>query len=170
MLVDFLFYFSLYFFSGLILVFYIVIQAYVRNITKFFDENIIKDALICFLCILLWPIIIIMISYSLYEDKKCFTKNDQHEKFELQLADLVDRITRCEVEIRETVCDPLNAAPPIPFGFLNGVWLKFCESLETHDELWTFDLIWESPWGAKIRYAGYAAVRKKTIINILYTC
>lgn len=169
MLSNFLFYFLLYFFCGFILVSYLVIQAYIRNLSHFFDDNIIKDALICFLCILLWPIIIMMISYSLYEDWKYSKTNNQYKQFELQLTDLVEKITICEVELREFVCDPLNAAPSIPFGHLNSAWLKFCEDLESQDELWTFDLLWSSPWGKNERFAGYASVRNGKINMIFYT-
>jgi hypothetical protein len=170
MLSNFVFYCLLYFVSGLIFTLYLVMQAYIRKNIDFYFENIFRNILIYSLFVLLWPIIFIMILYSLYDNFR-FSKNSVSlEKYKLQHTDLKERITRCEVELRELVFDPLNAAPSIPFGFLNSVWLEFCRSLEAQDELWTFDLIWESPWGAKIRYAGYAAVRNNAIINILYTC
>lgn len=135
------------------------------------NKDYLNDTLMYFFGILIWPIILIIVSNSLYEDCKVSKTNEKSEKFEfeLQIADLVEKVDKCEIERREVVYDPLKAVPSIPFGHLNSVWLKFCEGLEIQDDLWTFDLLWESPWGAKIRYAGYAAVRNNTIVNILYT-
>jgi hypothetical protein len=163
-------YFFLYLLFGFIFMLCIIARAYFKGCLEFFSKNnILKDILIYLLCILIWPIIVVMVLYSFYEDWRYAKFDKKQEIFELQPTDLIEKVERQEVELREVVYDPLNAAPQIPFGHLNSVWLEFCEQLEIQDELWSFDLIWRSKFGYAERYAGYASVRNKCLNKIFYT-
>jgi hypothetical protein len=86
------------------------------------------------------------------ESKLAVTRDD------LQAQQSVD-----EIEQREMVFDPLEAAPSVPFGHLNAVWKKFCEDLEPHDSLWSFTAHRTSSWGCKDIRQGYAIVRGEEI-------
>lgn len=165
---EIVFYSFTYIFIGTIFILCTLLWAYLKKRLDKKCKNRQKDILIYILCIIIWPIVILILLYDIYEEWKD-GRNDKANEFELKITDLVKKYERCEIELREFVCDPLNAVPPVPFGHLNGAWLKFCEQLEFQDELWTFDLIWPSPWGTQIRYAGYAAVRNSKIKTIFYT-
>ena len=78
-----------------------------------------------------------------------------------------DRLIRCctleEIEKRETILDPLNAAPRIPFGHLNHAWLRFREQVVESDLVWYFSTPWTSDWGREELREGYVIVRGSEI-------
>lgn len=147
---------------------FIFIVSFKKNISKIGYKKIFTDFILFPLMILLWPLLVILLIYSAYADIK-YKKNTKEEKFQLKITDLNQKIDRADIEKQEMVYDPLRAVPDCPFGHLHGAWLKFCEQLEDGDELWTFDVIWDSPWGTKEHYAGYAAVRSDVIIHFFMT-
>ncbi len=74
---------------------------------------------------------------------------------------LISRRDLEEVEIEETVYDPLGAAPEAPFGHLNAVWRRFKAELPARSELWSYSASWEGRkygWGSEMRREGYVAV------------
>ena len=83
--------------------------------------------------------------------------------FRVTSADLIRSLDVATIEARETVHDPLGAAPAQPFGFLYPTWLKFRGDLKDHDELWLFKSTYKVGWRIhEIRF-GYAKVTGSTI-------
>ena len=80
--------------------------------------------------------------------------------FAVEPAHLLERLTVGEVEARETVFDPLGAAPNLPFGHLNAAWRAFIEGDTEGDELWSFSADWRTAWDNMERRAGYVRVRE----------
>lgn len=162
------FYSLLYIISGTI----VITLAMIRSEGEFFNffsiKKIIEDLFIYILFIFIWPVIIVMFIFTIYNDCKK-KKSTKLEQFSLKFTDLIEKIDKQEIEKREIVHDPLNAVPTIPFGHLNSAWLSFSELLDSQDELWTFDLLWSSPWGTKERFSGYASVRNDEIHMIFHT-
>lgn len=54
-------------------------------------------------------------------------------------GNLTQRVTPSEAEDRERYEDPLGAVPPLPFGYLNGIWKDFLDQRPRKAELWAFD-------------------------------
>lgn len=75
-----------------------------------------------------------------------------------QEADL-ERLAVEEVEVRETVFDPIGAAPNRPFGHPHTAWRAFVDGRAERDELWSFSADWRTVWGNMERRAGYVLVR-----------
>lgn len=136
------------------------IEYVLKNLVEFFASSFIA---------VLWPLYIFMQLYYFYDDLRSKKINKQRvSEFELKISDLFDKVDRFEIERREIVYDPLNAAPSIPFGHLNKAWIDFCENIDTQDQLWAFDVVWPSEPRMQ-RYAGYAAVRNNNIKFIFCT-
>ena len=162
------FYSLLYLISGTI----VVTFAILRSDAEFFSlssiKKIFEDLFIYILCIIIWPAIIVMFIFTIYNEHKQ-KEVTKLEQFSLKITDLIEKVDKQEIEKREIVHDPLNAVPTIPFGHLNSAWMSFSEQLDPQDELWTFDLLWSSPWGTKERFTGYASVRNEEINMIFHT-
>lgn len=67
---------------------------------------------------------------------------------------LKQRFALEEIEARETVVDPLQTAPAVPFGFYQHSWQAFMTTHQPGDDLWWFESREEG-----IFRAGYARVR-----------
>jgi len=92
-----------------------------------------------------------------------WSKEDYRPQFEITTADLIEEVTREKIEVRETVTDLLNAAPPLPFGHLNSDWLNFLENLEAEEPLWYFSSICVSHAGIRAEAFGYVIVRGESM-------
>ncbi|EGK72098.1 hypothetical protein METUNv1_01570 [Methyloversatilis universalis FAM5] len=97
---------------------------------------------------------------------------DIEEPFDTALSDfrprsdhLVERLTRAAIEQRETVTDPLNAAPPLPFGHLNRRWQAFADQLDPGDELWSFESPHVTAFGTLEVRCGYARMRRGQVLD-----
>lgn len=66
--------------------------------------------------------------------------------------------TRAAIEAAETVRDPLNAAPELPFGHLNAAWRSFADALPPDAVLHAFRSDWRNQYGSVQRHEGYVAV------------
>ena len=132
-------------------------------------KNFVEFFVFLFISIF-WPIYLFCRLFCFFNEKRLRKINNANViRFELKTSDLIERIDKPEIEKREIVYDPLNAAPTIPFGHLNFAWIEFCSQLDPIDELWIFDVTWNSPAGWSERYAGYAAVRNHDISSVFYT-
>lgn len=58
--------------------------------------------------------------------------------FRVKQSDLISCDDVATIELRETVHDPLGAAPARPFGFLYPVWLQFRKGFTDDTKLWLF--------------------------------
>lgn len=91
-------------------------------------------------------------------------KNEEPPKeFVVTKDHLQKQWTVAEIESAETVVDPLDAAPRIPFGHLNPAWETFKQSIQGSDQLWAFSAPWTSEWGRKEVRGGYVILRGETI-------
>lgn len=65
-------------------------------------------------------------------------------EFVVTTADLLEKLSRDDIEAAEMVDDPLQAVPDKPFGHLNAVWQAFVDGLEPESELWSFRGRWKT--------------------------
>lgn len=86
-----------------------------------------------------------MIEENLKKDPKFLEKKframegeDEVDVYSVPLSSLVEKLSLEEIERREFVSDPLDAAPKKPFGFLFDKWCEFLESVNVTDEVWSF--------------------------------
>jgi hypothetical protein len=108
---------------------------------------------IVFIFIPLWPLLVsIELNFPWHKLKFWTSKADRsvpwtltdtEPAFKVSKSDLVEKLSRAEIETREQVFDPLNAVPNLPFGHLNGVWQSFVDGLEPDCELWSFRGRWK---------------------------
>ena len=71
-----------------------------------------------------------------------WTVTDDEPAFKVSRADLLEKLSRAEIETRECVDDPLRAVPDQPFGHLHKNWQAFIDGLEPDSELWSFRSRW----------------------------
>lgn len=71
------------------------------------------------------------------------------------------------VEARETVYDPLGAAPAVPFGFLNRQWQALLAQATTADAVWSFRAVRDGDWGLLDERTGYALVRRGKVVAFM---
>lgn len=83
-------------------------------------------------------------------------------EFKVSQSDLLEKLSRGEIEAREEVHDPLQAVPNLPFGHLNSVWQAFADGLEPDCELWSFRGRWKTEY-RDYQMQGYVAQRGETI-------
>jgi hypothetical protein len=133
---------------------------------------------IVFVCAPLWPLLVsIELNFpwhklkfwtSKAERSVPWTLTDTEPAFKVSKSDLLERLSRAEIETREQVFDPLHAVPNLPFGHLNGVWQSFVDGLEPGGELWSFRGRWKTQhrdW----QMQGYVLRREETIGPYLLT-
>ena len=120
-------------------------------------DNYLITVLAAFILGVSWPAVIVMEIRSRREA----ARKAQLERCPVDKAWLTERIAADEVELLEVVDDPLNAAPALPFGFLNTKWIEFRENLKEKDELWRFVVPDEKTKWYKGLKQGYVIIRKK---------
>ena len=79
-------------------------------------------------------------------------------KFAVEPQHLLERLTLEDVEMREIVTDPLQAAPELPFGHLHAAWKEFLKGQAEGCELWSFSAHWQTIWGRNELRSGYVLV------------
>ncbi len=87
--------------------------------------------------------------------------------FAAKRGDLVEKVEVAAVEARETVFDPLGAAPAVPFGFLNTQWQAFLAQRTTADAVWSFRAVRDGDWGLLDERTGYALVRRRKVVAFM---
>jgi hypothetical protein len=85
-------------------------------------------------------------------------KVEEEREFAVERQHLLERLTVQEVEMREIVTDPLQAAPEFPFGHLHAAWKEFLKGHAEGGELWSFSARWQTTWGRKELRSGYVLV------------
>jgi hypothetical protein len=127
---------------------------------------------IVFIFIPLWPVVLSVELHlpwyklkfwtSKAERSVPWTLTDEEPEFKVSMPDLLEKLSRAEIEAIEQVDDPLGAAPNIPFGHLNSTWQAFVDGLEPDCELWSFRGRWNTryrDWQMK----GYVACNGEEI-------
>jgi hypothetical protein len=89
------------------------------------------------------------------------------KEFQVQPVNLIARMTIGEIEVHETVQDPLNAVPNLPFGHLNAAWEELKSCIRPGDEIWTFSAQWQIPMRKPQIREGYAVVRAREVKGFL---
>jgi hypothetical protein len=107
---------------------------------------------IVFIFIPLWPLLVSIELHFPWHKLKFWTSkaersvpwtlSDTEPAFKVSSSDLLEKLSRAEIETLEQVFDPLNAVPNLPFGHLNSVWRAFVDGLEPDTELWLFRARW----------------------------
>mgnify|MGYP000117170759 FL=1 len=79
----------------------------------------------------------------------------EEQEVEIRKIDLIKEFTVEEVEMMEMVNDPLDAAPHLPFGFLNREWKSYLERIGDTKILWSFNILWEEDGCESFNIEGY---------------
>lgn len=87
---------------------------------------------------------------------------DPEPDFEVSEADLLEKLSRADIENRERVNDPLHAVPELPFGHLHRAWQAFIDGLEPEYELWSFQGRWKTEYRDN-QLQGYVVRREEKI-------
>jgi len=127
------------------------------TLTEKWLDNYPITVLAAFIVGVFWPALIVMDINS----RRDAAHKAQLEKCPVDKAWLTERIAAGDVEQLEAVNDPSNAAPALPFGFLNTKWVEFRENLEEKDELWRFVVPDQQTKWYKGLKQGYVIIRKK---------
>ncbi len=120
-------------------------------------NNIAEAALAAMLIIVIWPIVVCMKAKDVLNSKNG-TKAAVEWKFAVEPQHLLERLTLEDVEMREIVTDPLQAAPELPFGHLHAAWKEFLKGQAEGCELWSFSAHWQTIWGRNELRSGYVLV------------
>lgn len=117
----------------------------------------------------LWPIALAMVvkwkREAQREERNLKEEREAKEnQAAVELSDLIERISIQAIESRETVHDPLRAAPAVPFGHMGASWIAFRSKLMPEDEVWSFEAMRSDDWGFQEQSRGYAAVRDGQIV------
>ncbi len=81
-------------------------------------NNIVAPVLAAVLVVAVWPVAIYMKIKEMLQKKESYVSTEERE-FAVEREHLLERLTVQEIERREVVTDPLNAAPDLPFGHLH---------------------------------------------------
>ena len=124
-----------------------------------FLEDILAPFLAMLFVVTAWPLLIIIN----IRDKKRFEHrldDDGEEQFTVTAEDVLEQLTIQEIEQREMIADPLQSVPDLPFGHLNPVWVKFKQSLDEQDAVYSFTKEWQPPLSfSRQEVSGYVCVR-----------
>jgi hypothetical protein len=117
----------------------------------------------------LWPIALGMVAkWKREAQREERNLKEQREAKEnqatVEMSELIERISIQAIESRETVHDPLRAAPAVPFGHMGASWIAFRSKLMPEDEVWSFEAMRSDDWGFQEQTRGYAAVRNGQIV------
>lgn len=125
-------------------------------------NNLVVPILAAVMVLTVWPIAIYWKAKEMIDARRI--KNEEpHKAFAVTEGHLQKQWTTAEIEASETVVDPLDAAPRIPFGHLKPAWETFKQSIQDGDQLWAFSAPWTSEWGRKEVRDGYVIQRGETI-------
>ena len=120
-------------------------------------NNIVAPVLAAILVVAVWPVAIYMKVKEMLQKKESNGFPEERE-FAVEREHLLERMTVQEIEMREIVTDPLQAAPELPFGHLHAAWKDFLKGHAEGGELWSFSALWQTTWGRKELRSGYVLV------------
>ena len=120
-------------------------------------NNIIAPVLAAILVVAVWPVAVYMKVKEMLQKKESNGFPEERE-FAVEREHLLERMTVQEIEMREIVTDPLQAAPELPFGHLHAAWKDFLKGHAEGGEPWSFSALWQTTWGRKELRSGYVLV------------
>lgn len=117
----------------------------------------------------LWPIALAMAAKWRLDARRDERRSNEERAARenrpaVEKSELIERFSIEAIESKETIVDPMNAAPALPFGHLGASWVAFRSKLTPQDEIWSFSAVRSDEWGAHEQTAGYAAVRRGVIV------
>ena len=117
----------------------------------------------------LWPIALAMAAKWRLDAKRDERRSNEERAAResrpaVEQSELIERFSVQAIEALETVSDPLQAAPAVPFGHLGARWMTFRANFQPEDELWSFAAVRTDEWGSKEHTRGYAIVRDGSVI------
>jgi hypothetical protein len=107
-------------------------------------EDVVVPGLAFILVWLVWPVAIGFKFFEMYQKKDAEANSERLAKarvFMLKEEALIREMTIAEIEQANMVSDPLGAAPNIPFGHLNAVWVEFRDELGVGETLHLFESV-----------------------------
>lgn len=117
-----------------------------------------------------WPIIVPLVFYwAVIEGRQGEGVDAEEPVFAPERQCLTKSMSQAEIETLETVRDPLQAAPELPFGHLNAAWRLFLSSLPSGCEFWAYSTDWKGRWGTREHREGYAAVLDGAVVKFFET-
>lgn len=128
-------------------------------------EDVVVPGLAFILVWLVWPVAIGLKFYERYTKKDAEANSERLAKakvFVLKEEALVREMTVAEIEQANKVMDPLGAAPNLPFGHLNAVWVEFRDGLGGGETLHLFESVGPNEFRKQLIW-GYAVCKEGRI-------
>ena len=133
-------------------------------------SDILAPGLTGLLVVLAWPGALLWtakIKFERWLQDRSIAAHEASRIFSVKRGDLVERVEVAAVEAKETVFDPLGAAPAVPFGFLNPQWQAFLAKGTAADAVWSFRAVRDGDWGLLDERTGYALVRRGKVVAFM---
>jgi hypothetical protein len=121
-------------------------------------NKVVAPLLVAVFAVVVWPLPVYWKVQELLAPRKQSSRQVAPE-FSVTPKDLQRSWTIEEIELAETIRDPLGAVPDLPFGFLNPMWQKFREKVLPGDEMWSFAADHSNEKVVIDRRVGYTLVR-----------
>jgi hypothetical protein len=125
-------------------------------------EDVVVPGLAFILVWLVWPVAIGFKFFEMYQKKDAEANSERLAKakeFVLKEETLVREMTVAEIEQANRVMDPLGAAPNLPFGHLNAVWVEFRDGLGVGETLHLFESVGPNAFRKQMIW-GYAVCKE----------
>lgn len=114
-------------------------------------------AVVIFLAI--WPWVLWASIAELSKGNDETANRDKAREFAVLDGFLVCELPLADIELRETVEDPMGAAPKLPFGHLNSAWEEF-KAVSGNGAFWKFSGKHVGDWGGEWLREGYAVLKE----------
>ncbi len=128
-------------------------------------EDVVVPGLAFILVWLVWPVAIGFKFFEMYQKKDAEANSERLAKakeFVLKEEALIREMTIAEIEKANLVMDPLGAAPNLPFGHLNAVWVEFRDGLGVGETLHLFESVGPNAFRKQLIW-GYAVCKEGRI-------
>jgi hypothetical protein len=132
-------------------------------------EDIVVPGLAFILVWLVWPVAIGFKFFEMYQKKDAEANSERLAKarvFVLKEDALVREMTVAEIEEANMVIDPLGAAPNLPFGHLNAVWVEFRDGLGVGETLHLFESVGPNAFRKQMIW-GYAVCKEGRVVRFM---
>ncbi len=133
-------------------------------------SDILAPGLTGLLVVLAWPGALLWaakIKIERWMQDRDIAAHEASRIFAVRRGDLVEKVEVAAVEAKETVFDPMGAAPAVPFGFLNPQWQALLAQRTTADALWSFRALRDGDWGLLDEHTGYALMRRRKVVAFM---
>ncbi|PZF75853.1 hypothetical protein DK847_16670 [Aestuariivirga litoralis] len=130
-------------------------------------DSYLIPGLTALLVLAFWPAALVLALYMNRDQRKgsAQAEGELPAQFIVTREHLREALSPERIEMQEMVVDPLDAAPKVPFGFLNGGWQRLRREAQEGDQFWSFDAPWGRYGTATSRRVGYALVRDGKVVT-----